>query len=69
VASKRKKDGRGGAREGAGRPALHEESADLTVRFDKRHLDALAALASERGLSTASLIREAVARYVARRRR
>lgn len=58
---------RGGARPGAGRPALFAESADLTVRFPRRHLERLAELAGDRDVSTAELVREAVATYLARR--
>jgi hypothetical protein len=41
----------------------------MTVRFPKEDLDALAALAEGKGVSTAELVREAVDQYVARRRR
>jgi len=67
--AKRKQVEHGGAREGAGRPPLAEETADLTVRFPKDVLDVLAALAADREQSVGALVREAVAQYVARKRR
>jgi predicted HicB family RNase H-like nuclease len=69
VAARPKKRTRGGRRQGAGRPPLFEESADLTVRFPREDLEALGGMAAERGVSTAEMVREAVRRYVARRRR
>lgn len=62
-----KKGARGGARPGAGRPALVEEAADRTVRFERRYLEVLGELAEERGVTVGELVREAVAQYVARR--
>jgi len=41
----------------------------LTVRFPKDVLDVLAALAADREQSVGALVREAVAQYVARKRR
>ena len=70
MASGRKSGGTwGGARRGAGRPAFFEESEDLTVRFPREDLDAITRLAKEREVSAAELVREAVRRYVARRRK
>jgi hypothetical protein len=70
VAARRKARGtRGGARLGSGRKPLSEETGDLTVRFAREDLDALVALARERGVSAAELVREAVRGYVARRRK
>ena len=66
---RKKKGGPGGARSGAGRPPLFEERSDLSVRFERRELDKLVELASERGVSVAELVREAVTLYLARRRR
>jgi hypothetical protein len=37
------------------------------VRFPRRHLERLAELAGDRDVSTAELVREAVATYLARR--
>ena len=64
-----KKSGRGGARPGAGRPPLFKDRYDLTVRFERRELDRLVELATERGKSVAEVVREAVTSYLARRRR
>ena len=66
---RKRKGGPGGARPGAGRPALFEERCDLSVRFERRELDKLVALADERGVSVAELVREAVTLYLSRRRR
>jgi hypothetical protein len=65
----RRKGTWGGPRPGSGRPALFEKPKDLTVRFSKDEIDALAVLAEQKGVSTAELVREAVRQYVARRRR
>ena len=41
----------------------------MTVRFPKDDVDALVGMATARGVSAAELVREAVHRYVARRRK
>ncbi len=69
MSSRKRRKGRGGAREGAGRPALVPDPADLTVRFHRRDLEALAELAAARGLSVGYLVREAVGRYLKSQRR
>jgi hypothetical protein len=69
LAAKRKKRGTwGGARPGSGRKPYFDESADLTVRFPKEDVDALVSLATARGVSAGELVREAVHRYVSRRK-
>lgn len=65
----RRKSRRGGARPGAGRPPLAEETADLTVRFERAAYQELVDLAAKRGKSAATVVREAVRAYVARRRK
>jgi hypothetical protein len=69
MAARKAKSRRGGARPGAGRKPLFPESADLTIRFQRGTLEALAAVAERRKVSTASLVREAVEHYIARRTR
>lgn len=70
MAAKRKKRGkRGGARPGAGRKPYFDESANLTVRFPKEDVDAVVEIATGRGVSAGEIVRDAVHRYVARRRK
>ena len=67
--AQRRKGTHGGARSGAGRkPILHGREG-LTVQFDGDVYDRLADLAEEREVSIGSLVREAVAAYLARRRK
>lgn len=60
---------RGGAREGAGRPREIRERVDRTIPFELSDLKAIDELASERGVSSAMLVREAVRAYLVRRRK
>jgi len=69
MAERKAKRAWGGRRKGAGRPQVVDEAADRTVRFERRDLEALHALAAERGATVGDLIREAVAQYLARHRR
>ena len=70
MAAKRAKGpGWGGTRKHAGRPAQFADAADRTIRFERADLDELDALARDRDVTGADLIREAVAQYLARRRR
>jgi predicted transcriptional regulator len=59
----------GGARPGAGRPREIEDRVDRTIRFERPMLDELEKLATARGSTVGALVREAVAQYVARRRK
>jgi hypothetical protein len=45
------------------------ERADRTIRFEREDLDALSRIADGRGTTVADLVREAVALYIARRRK
>ena len=63
---KRKRGGWGGPRPGSGRPALFDESTDLTVRFPREHFEELKRRAEGQGVSVAELVREAVRRFLAR---
>jgi hypothetical protein len=71
AAARAKRSGRGGARDGAGRPKEIQDRVDRTMRFEREDLDALDALAAERGVTAAQLVRDAVRSYLgnARRRR
>jgi len=69
MAARKKPWGHGGARPGAGRKRQIQDRADRTLRFERGDLDALDALAAERGVTTADLVREAVRAYLVRARR
>lgn len=65
----RRKNGRGGARPGAGRKPELKDPHRYTMDFEGPQMDALEAIAQERGTSIASVVREAVDAYLRRRRR
>jgi hypothetical protein len=67
VAVRKKATGRGGWRPGAGRKPAFEDSVDRTLRFERRDLETLEAMATERGVTTADLVREAVRGYLGKR--
>ncbi len=67
VAVKRK--GPGGFRPGAGRKRIVANPERIAVDLEKPDLDALRALAEDRGTSVAALIRRAVAAYLKRTKR
>jgi hypothetical protein len=69
VARKQKASGWGGPRPGSGRKAQFEDSADRTIRFERAQLEELENVAAEKDVTTADLVREAVATYLTRRRR
>ena len=62
----RKKTGRGGAREGAGRPRRVKDPVRFTLDFERPHFEALEALAGEREDSVAEVVRKAVEAYLKR---
>ena len=59
----------GGHRKGAGRPRLIEDRADRTIRFERADLEALEDLATDRRVTVADLVREAVRTLITRQRR
>ncbi len=65
MAARRKKMGWGGARPGAGRKRLVQEPARIAIDFEQAQMDQLQELAERRDTSIASLIRAAVAQYLA----
>jgi hypothetical protein len=70
VAARRKTKGTlGGWRPGAGRKPELKDPARFTLDFEGADFAALETLARERGVSVASVVREAAREYVARRRR
>lgn len=66
MATRKKATGRGGWRPGAGRKPAFEDSVDRSLRFERRDLETLEALAADRGVTTADLVREAVRTYLVR---
>ena len=66
--ARRKKSSHGGARPGAGRKPTLRDRVGLTVQFDGDIYERLAALAKNREESIGSLVRDAVASYLARRK-
>ena len=67
--AKKKPSGRGGWRPGAGRkPTLHDP-VSFTGERERADMDVLEAIAEQRGVSIASLVRAAVTAYVKRLKR
>ena len=65
----RKKSGRGGWRPGAGRKPILHEAVSFTGDIERADIEALEAIADERGVSLASVVREALSAYLKRRKR
>jgi hypothetical protein len=63
-----KQSGRGGARPGAGRPAIMQEPTPFTVTIDREDYDALAKIAEEQGVTLATVVRETLRRRARRGR-
>ena len=59
----------GGARPGAGRPRVFEDLTRITVDLERDELEAVNALAHERGVSRVALLREWIRRGLATARR
>ena len=69
MTAKRKKSGPGGRREGAGRKPVLKGATTLSVTFEASDHKAVERLAEKRGVSVASVVREAVKTYMARRKK
>jgi hypothetical protein len=69
MAAKRKKSGRGGRREGAGRKRILDGARTLSVTLEEADYEAVERLAETRSVSFASVVREAVKAYTARRKK
>jgi len=69
MAAKRKGVGRGGRRKGAGRRRIVKDPVRLTVDYERVDFEGLEAIADERGVSLASIVREAVRAYLKPRKR
>ena len=67
--ARKKKPGRGGRREGAGRKPFLEDPVAFTLDIETPEMDALRALAEEREASVASLVRSAITAFLRRRKR
>lgn len=69
MAARKTKPGRGGKRAGAGRPPTLKDARSVTLFVEGPDFEALEEIAEERGVSVASLIREAVSAHLRRLRR
>jgi hypothetical protein len=69
MAAKRKKSSRGGFREGAGRKRVLKGATTLSVILEASDYKAVEKLAEKRGVSFASVVREAVKAYMARQKK
>ena len=69
VSARKKKGSWGGKRKGAGRWPRVPDGVSFTGQIPKPDMDALKALAEERGVPVASIVREAISAFLKRRRR
>ncbi len=69
VTARKTKGTRGGWRPGAGRKPTLKDAVSFTGDIEKADMDALEAVAEKRGVSVASLVREAVRAFLKRRRK
>lgn len=69
VAARKTKSRHGGARKGAGRKGFIRDARRLSVEYPGEDFEALEEIADERGVSIATVIREAVREYLAGRGR
>jgi hypothetical protein len=68
VAARRKASGRGGWRPGAGRKPELEDPVSVTIDLERPQAERLRAIADDRGVSLASLVRKAVGAYLRRQK-
>ena len=69
VAARKKASGLGGWRPGAGRKRIVQDPVRLSIDHERPDVEALEAIAEERGVSVAHLVRKAVRAFVKRYRR
>jgi len=63
-----RKSKRGGARPGAGRPAILEERRSVTLHIEAAQRERLGQIAEARGVSVSDLIRQAIDAFLRRSR-
>jgi hypothetical protein len=68
VVARRKRGTWGGCREGAGRKPEIQDARRYSLDFEGTQMEALEQIAAERGVSVATIVREACAKYLTRRR-
>jgi hypothetical protein len=66
---KRKKGQHGGARPGAGRPALVKNPHSLRVSVERDEYEALQKIAERSGKSVAEIVRDSIRSFLRRRKR
>jgi hypothetical protein len=69
VVARRRKGSWGGFREGSGRKSELQEPHRYSMDFEAPQMKALSEIAEEEGVSIATVIREACAQYITRKRR
>ncbi len=69
VTARKTKGTLGGWRPGAGRKPTLKDAVSFTGDIEKADMDALETIAEKRGVSVASLLREAVRAFLKRRRK
>ncbi len=69
AAKSRKKNGRGGYREGAGRKPTLRDPVRLTISIDGEDFDALVGLAEADGLVFSDYVRRVLKRHIASKQR
>ena len=69
VPARPKKGSWGGRRPGSGRKPVLRDPVSFTLDFEGPQMDLLEAIAGKRGISVAAVVREAVGRFLARRRK
>jgi hypothetical protein len=69
VAAQKPRGKWGGRRPGAGRKPALQDPVSFTLEVERPEIEALEAIAAERRISIASVVREAISAYLKRRRK